>query len=49
MDILNRVRTMFPASDDRIHYECRVCGTETAPEMDACPVCDSSEISEIEL
>ncbi len=26
-------------------YECRDCGTTVSPEMEECPVCDSTEIA----
>lgn len=40
MALLDRLR-----KPERVLFECRNCGTEVSPEVEACPTCTSTEIA----
>lgn len=48
--ILGRVADTLPSrGDERIHRECRRCGTTVSPGVVSCPHCGAREIARLEL
>jgi predicted Zn-ribbon and HTH transcriptional regulator len=49
MIMIETVKRVLGRSDRELVVECRQCGSNVDPDVDSCPVCDSTEIAQYDI